>query len=157
MNQYRCETCKKKCRVNFERIPYETIEKVGCASHSDFQSERGCHNTCGLTDAQCEEHTELLMKSRDVTDRDKYQCGDECKGECSGEINGSFDCPYTVQSDMIVIERVLDDLCDRLDGDAQVVDATMHTNRDYVVKMSDVEMHIKDIKKGLDFRKKVSR
>jgi hypothetical protein len=56
MNQYRCETCKTCCPYNFnksdderefdfdERIRYGNIrlhtKKKGCASHSDFRSER---------------------------------------------------------------------------------------------------------------------
>jgi hypothetical protein len=54
MNQYRCETCKYKhphlieglkpdCEKSSWLLTKETIEvieEVGCASHSDFQSER---------------------------------------------------------------------------------------------------------------------
>jgi len=59
MNQYRCETCRKKCRITvidaedgksisfnpqdpFEKTLWfvQGISQVGCASHSDFQSER---------------------------------------------------------------------------------------------------------------------
>jgi hypothetical protein len=61
MNQYRCETCKKKCRVNFERIPYETIEKVGCASHSDFQN---CQTGYIITEEQLQR---LVMDKDSVT------------------------------------------------------------------------------------------
>ena len=47
MNQYRCETCNHKdngwCEL-LNRILYfnesDFISEVGCASHSDFQSER---------------------------------------------------------------------------------------------------------------------
>ncbi len=49
----------------------------------------------------------------------------------------------TFHSDFeIIFEKLLSDI----DDDAQVVDSTMHTNRDYVVKMSDVEYHIKEYK-----------
>jgi len=53
MNQYRCETCKythdgSNCpaiqmfigNMREERIIREITSKIGCASHSDFQSER---------------------------------------------------------------------------------------------------------------------
>jgi hypothetical protein len=51
MNQYRCETCTKQaCHFhpnnNYWKVTsvilkiVEAIECVGCASHSDFQSER---------------------------------------------------------------------------------------------------------------------
>ena len=51
MNQYRCETCKNRktiygeyaCEVVSRKMTkcfYEWVTKVGCASHSDFQSER---------------------------------------------------------------------------------------------------------------------
>jgi hypothetical protein len=55
MNQYRCETCTKgSCHFhpnnNYWKGPqphliflHESLELLGCASHSDFQSER---NTC---------------------------------------------------------------------------------------------------------------
>jgi len=47
MNQYRCETCNHKdngwCEL-LNRILYfnesDFISEVGCASHSDYQSER---------------------------------------------------------------------------------------------------------------------
>ena len=57
-NQYRCETCKKPHKVpdglsrqpHFfccdEELPYDTAVVTtirGCASHSDFQSERDTH------------------------------------------------------------------------------------------------------------------
>jgi hypothetical protein len=52
MNDYRCETCnyyddddnKAACNIREEWISTDVwswIEVVGCASHSDFQSERG--------------------------------------------------------------------------------------------------------------------
>ena len=52
MNQYKCETCKHRenitdafyntiwCKKHDEAINPSTINLVGCASHSDFQSER---------------------------------------------------------------------------------------------------------------------
>lgn len=46
MNQYRCETCKNEdCPFGIEakysiRIIPNIMEKVGCASHSDFQNQR---------------------------------------------------------------------------------------------------------------------
>ena len=51
MNQYRCETCKNyedddgksACNIREEWISTDVwnwIKVVGCASHSDFQSER---------------------------------------------------------------------------------------------------------------------
>jgi hypothetical protein len=40
MNQYRCETCK--CGCTYREIPAQRAftRDMGCASHSDFQSER---------------------------------------------------------------------------------------------------------------------
>jgi len=57
MNQYRCETCKKECKITVVDSDYskpisfnpkdpiesteyfvQGISQVGCASHSDFQS-----------------------------------------------------------------------------------------------------------------------
>jgi len=57
MNQYRCETCKNRktiygeyaCEVVSRKMTkcfYEWVTKVGCASHSDFQSGRDCP-VCG--------------------------------------------------------------------------------------------------------------
>jgi hypothetical protein len=47
MNQYRCETCKnidcvfaEKWRTTWHSDMYYFINKMGCASHSSFQSER---------------------------------------------------------------------------------------------------------------------
>ena len=73
MNQYRCETCKnKKCIWNHENphaysgIPPHRkltlasqwannfMERVGCASHSDFQSEREVN--CPICGAQVMRH-----------------------------------------------------------------------------------------------------
>jgi hypothetical protein len=64
MNDYRCETCKDiscKCNPKQEGSQFSPnwsfTRKYGCASHSDFQSERDCiwtededgiyHTSCG--------------------------------------------------------------------------------------------------------------
>ena len=43
-------------------------------------------------------------------------------------------------------DKMLDKLLKSLDADAQVVDSEMHTDRDYVVRMSDVKIHIDDLR-----------
>jgi hypothetical protein len=73
MNQYRCETCKNHVEDNgFQRCKfikgwvepdeYYLITEIGCASHSDFQSERDkdlneytnrCKNGIGACPPQC--------------------------------------------------------------------------------------------------------
>ena len=41
MNQYRCETCQKKdCCLKDDLQSQFFSTQMGCASHSDFQSER---------------------------------------------------------------------------------------------------------------------
>jgi len=80
MNQYRCETCNHKdngwCEL-LNRILYfnesDFISEVGCASHSDYQSERDCP-VCGGG----------LMCHRWCIDRD---CGwDSIKGTPAGRL-----------------------------------------------------------------------
>ena len=48
MNQYSCQNCKREhnahlcvyCAIRLSEYDKEFLEVVGCASHSDFQSER---------------------------------------------------------------------------------------------------------------------
>ena len=80
MNEYRCETCKDilcKCNPKQDGIQFSPnwifTRKYGCASHSDYQSERDCP-VCGGG----------LMCHRWCIDRD---CGwDSVKGTPAGTL-----------------------------------------------------------------------
>jgi len=107
MNQYSCQNCKREhnahlcvyCAIRLSEYDKEFLEVVGCASHSDFQSERD-----KVLDIICEWlryndpkglyhyiKNELRQKVGEL----QYQCGDDCQGECSGEVTGTPFCPQS--------------------------------------------------------------
>jgi len=80
MNQYRCETCKNdNCPFGTiakyaTRIIPNIMEKVGCASHSDLQSERYIQCTvCGseVIHPHCDICFGLAMENHRQEERDK--------------------------------------------------------------------------------------
>ena len=92
MNQYRCETCKNyedddgksACNIREEWISTDVwnwIKVVGCASHSDFQSERDkVLDVGGILESLCK--TDLYWYNKGVTEGEDV-------GKCRGK-----DCNY---------------------------------------------------------------
>ena len=91
MNQYRCETCKTKpCPLSLQPVDEYTeitdevdkfIETCGCASHSDFQSERDTVLDIGeILESLCK--TDLYWYIKGVTEGEDV-------GKCRGK-----DCNY---------------------------------------------------------------
>ena len=80
MNQYRCETCKNyedddgksACNIREEWISTDVwnwIKVVGCASHSDFQSERDkiiCCARCPCKEPDCEDFCKHFQPTGDL-------------------------------------------------------------------------------------------
>ena len=143
MNQYRCETCEHmKTHTSKGGLPFEErceasgypprdkifenkLACVGCASHSDFQSEQDTVlELLRLKYVEFLNHPcpELADKYKHCCDADwcglctldevlaelrqkaGEQCGDNCKGECSGEVTGTPFCPQSER------DTVLDEL-----------------------------------------------
>ena len=108
-------------------MPFDTAISTGmrgCASHSDFQSERekmldevrmrlsklktayprgtGADFVWWLV-------IDTVLKELRLVGEPQYQCGDNCNGECSGEVDGVVHCPEE-EHDTEVRDKMLDEL-----------------------------------------------
>jgi len=88
MNEYRCQTCEHndnhycelfKCRLSFSEI--STLEQFGCASHSNFKSERDAV----LDEKLARRYKEILMRCKDEIEdtRRKYEIAPKTCDGCS--------------------------------------------------------------------------